>query len=95
MNSDLSPAAIFSPSQARQELTQVKEWGYVDGWLRLKLGGKSPPAFERTNDTLQALLALAAFNESADEERDLLVQVETRALRQLQSKVRSATTLSP
>lgn len=82
----LSPSAIFSPSVARQQLAAAKDWNYVDSWLSSKFQGKTPPPFERNNETLKALLALAAINESADEERDLLAKVELRALQDLQAK---------
>lgn len=80
----LSPSAIFSPSVARQQLAAAKDWNYIDSWLSTKFSGKTPP-FERNNDTLKVLLALAALNESADEERELLTRVESKALRDLQS----------
>jgi HAUS augmin-like complex subunit 1 len=80
----LSPSAIFSPSVARQQLAAAKDWNYIDSWLSTKFNGKTPP-FERNNDTLKALLALAALNESADEERELLARVEAKALQDLQS----------
>jgi len=82
----LSPSAIFSPSVARQQLAAAKDWNYVDNWLSTKFYGKIPPPFERNNDTLKALLALAILNESADEERELLARVESKALLDLQSK---------
>ncbi|KAG0647361.1 hypothetical protein D0Z07_7126 [Hyphodiscus hymeniophilus] len=81
----LSPSAIFSPSVARQQLAAAKDWNYIDAWLSTKFAGKTPP-FERNNETLKALLALAALNETADEERDLLAQVEAKALADLQAK---------
>lgn len=81
----LSPSAIFSPSVARQQLAAAKDWNYIDSWLSTKFNGKTPP-FERNNDTLKALLTLAALNESADEERELLARVETKALQDLQAK---------
>ena len=81
----LSPSAIFSPSVARQQLAAAKDWNYIDSWLSTKFNGKTPP-FERNNDTLKALLALAALNESADEERELLARVEAKALQDLQAK---------
>ncbi|TGJ80239.1 hypothetical protein E0Z10_g8517 [Xylaria hypoxylon] len=40
----------------------------------------SPPSFERNPDTLDALLALIAANEEADEERHRLAQLESAAL---------------
>lgn len=84
----LSPSAIFSPSVARQQLAAAKDWNYIDSWLSTKFSGKTPP-FERNNDTLKALLALAALNESADEERDLLARVEAKALKDLQASADS------
>jgi HAUS augmin-like complex subunit 1 len=81
----LSSSAVFSPSVARQLAAASKDWNYIDSWLSTKFGGKTPP-FERNNDTLKALLALASLNESADEERDLLVRVEAKALQDMLSK---------
>lgn len=81
-----SPSAIFSPSVARQQLAAAKDWNYVDSWLSTKFHGKTPPPFERNNDTLKALLALAALNESADEERELLAKVDAKALQELQAR---------
>ncbi|KAG4443144.1 hypothetical protein IFR05_001376 [Cadophora sp. M221] len=82
----LSPSAIFSPSVARQQQAAAKDWNYVDNWLSTKFNGKTPPPFERNNDTLKALLVLAALNDTADEERDLLARVEAKALQDLQAK---------
>lgn len=82
----LSPGAIFSPSVARQQLATAKDWNYIDDWLSTKFNGRTPPSFERNNDTLKALLALAALNDTADEERDLLARVEAKALQDLQAK---------
>ncbi len=76
-------AAIFSPSVARIAVSTAKDWNYVDSWLAAKFHGRSPPAFERNQDTLKALLALAALNETADEERDLLARVEASAVQEL------------
>ena len=88
MATQMSPGAIFSPSQARQQQNEAKEWSYVDSWLASKFGHTAPPpSFERTPETLQALLALAAFNESADESKQLLMHVESQALVELQTKV--------
>jgi HAUS augmin-like complex subunit 1 len=89
---DFSPSAIFSPSVARQQLATSKDWNYVDSWLSSKFNGKSPPPFERNNETLKALLALAAYNESADEEADLLAKTELKALHSIQSSQDSSNT---
>ncbi|KAI1773726.1 hypothetical protein F4818DRAFT_452761 [Hypoxylon cercidicola] len=81
-----SQAAIFSPSVARAAASTAKDWSYVDSWLRSKyalhpsVNRGRPPAFERNPETLKALLALAAANEAADEERDQLSRVEEAAL---------------
>jgi HAUS augmin-like complex subunit 1 len=80
----LSPSVVFSPSVARQQLATAKDWNYVDRWLTTKFGGRSAPAFERNNDTLKALLALAALNENADEECALLARSEAKSLQDLQ-----------
>ncbi|TVY42343.1 hypothetical protein LSUB1_G001400 [Lachnellula subtilissima] len=81
-----SASAVFSPSVARQQLAAAKDWNYIDSWLSTKFNGKPPPVFERNNDTLKALLALAALNETADEERELLARVEAKALQDLQAQ---------
>ncbi|KAI1751114.1 hypothetical protein F4782DRAFT_506926 [Xylaria castorea] len=88
--SHLAPqAAIFSPSVARAAASTAKDWAYVDAWLRRQyahLASSStktatpPPSFERNPDTLEALLALVAANEEADEERDRLARLEASAL---------------
>jgi HAUS augmin-like complex subunit 1 len=83
MAAQLNPSAIFSPSVARQQLAAAKDWNYIDNWLSAKFNGKTPP-FERNSDTLKTLLAVAALNESADEERDLFSRVEVKALQEIQ-----------
>ncbi|KAG9250143.1 uncharacterized protein F5Z01DRAFT_678053 [Emericellopsis atlantica] len=76
--------AIFSPSVARVAASNARDWFYVDSWLSSKLGGRAVPQFERNKDTLRALLALASFNEAADEERQLVARAESEALAQLE-----------
>ncbi|KAK5007655.1 hypothetical protein LTR16_002090, partial [Cryomyces antarcticus] len=88
---DISPdwaaSALFSPSKARQQAAQAKDWAYVDGWLAAKYAPKPAPAFERNSDTLTALLALAAGNEEADERREMVERVEEEALREAREVV--------
>lgn len=74
-------AAIFSPSVARLAASTARDWSYIDTWLASKL--PSVPSFERNSETLKALLALAAANEQADEDRNLLAQAEASALKEL------------
>ncbi|KAK7700476.1 hypothetical protein SLS64_010870 [Diaporthe eres] len=73
-------AAIFSPTVARLAASTAKEWNYVDGWLASKYNGRTPPQFERNPETLKALLALATINETSDENRHLVGQVDAVAL---------------
>lgn len=83
----LSPAAIFSPSVAKKQIAEAKEWSIIDNWLLSKFGGKPPPIFERNSDTLKALLALATFNENADEEICMMTKVEANALKNLKASI--------
>ncbi|KAL6852833.1 hypothetical protein ACO1O0_007381 [Amphichorda felina] len=76
-------AAIFSPSVARIAASNARDWSYVDSWLASKFLGRSVPPLERNPDTLKALLALASFNEAADEERQLVSRAEGEALLQI------------
>lgn len=75
--------AIFSPSVARAAASAAADWSHIDTWLTSHLG-RSPPPFERNPDTLRALLALSAFNESADDSRASLLRLESQALSTLQ-----------
>ncbi|KPM40185.1 hypothetical protein AK830_g6391 [Neonectria ditissima] len=76
-------SAIFSPSVARIAASTARDWSYIDSWLGAKFHPRSVPAFERNPDTLRALLALAALNDAADEERHLLAKSESAALQEL------------
>ncbi|KAL2203883.1 hypothetical protein CC79DRAFT_1082569 [Sarocladium strictum] len=79
------PAAIFSPSIARIAASTARDWSYVDSWLSsIFPSSSSVPNFERSPETLKALLALASANEQADEERNLLCQAEASALKELE-----------
>ncbi|KAL0936681.1 uncharacterized protein CTRU02_208896 [Colletotrichum truncatum] len=78
-----SSTAIFSPSIARIAASTAKDWNYVDGWLACKFQGRAVPLFERNPETLRVLLALAALNETADDERELVSRAEAGALENL------------
>ncbi|KAK3060893.1 hypothetical protein LTS18_007469 [Coniosporium uncinatum] len=84
MDTSLTPLALFSPSKAAQQRAQAQDWHHVDTWLSSKYQGRSVPAFERNEETLKALQSLAAANERADEEREVLWAVEKAALRELE-----------
>lgn len=77
--------AIYSPSVARAAASSAKDWAYIDGWIKTKYNGQKVAPFERSADTLKALLALAAHNEAADEERDQLAHIELAALREVKT----------
>lgn len=81
-----SPSAIFSPSVARQQLATAKDWNHVDAWLTRHFYPQCPPPFERTPETLKALLTLSSLNESADEARDLLHQSTVHSISILQGQ---------
>ncbi|KAL2751962.1 hypothetical protein ACRALDRAFT_1059098 [Sodiomyces alcalophilus JCM 7366] len=76
---------IFSPTVARIAASNAKDWGFVDTWLASKFPGRSVPTFERNNDTLRDLLALASINEVSDEECQRIALAESAALRKTQS----------
>jgi HAUS augmin-like complex subunit 1 len=80
---DLLPNALFSPSKAAAQRAQAQDWHAVDAWLSARYQGRSIPQFERGEDTLRALLALAAANERADDERDLLWAAQKEAAAEL------------
>lgn len=71
---------LLSPSKARQAAIQAKDWAYINSWLSRKYSPKPVPSFERNDDTLKTLLALAGFNEAADEEAELLHRAREEAL---------------
>lgn len=75
--------AIFSPSVARAAASTAKDWSYIDVWLKDKYQGRRVPTFERNAETLKALLALISHNESADEKRDQVAQIEAAALEEV------------
>jgi hypothetical protein len=81
-----SPAKVFSPSAAKHQTLLAKDWSYIDQWLSARYHPKPVPKFERNPDTLKALLALAAANEAADEERALEKRVKEKALAELKSR---------
>lgn len=63
---------LVSPAKARQAAIRAKEWAYVNSWLTRTYSPRSVPPFERNEDTLRALLAIAAANDAADEEDNLV-----------------------
>ncbi|KAJ9647192.1 hypothetical protein H2199_002179 [Coniosporium tulheliwenetii] len=78
------PNRLLLPSKAKQQRAQAQDWAHVETWLSNKYRGRSIPPFERNEATLSALLALAAANERADEEAELLRRVQEEALKELE-----------
>lgn len=72
---------LVSPAKARYAALQAKDWAYVNNWLSQKFSPKPVPPFERNEDTLKTLLALAAFNDSADEEAALVHRAREETVR--------------
>ncbi|KKA29276.1 hypothetical protein TD95_002512 [Thielaviopsis punctulata] len=67
--------AIFSPSVARLAASTARDWSFIDTWLSTKFRSvlsRPAPPFERTPETLAALLSLAALVDAADDARALL-----------------------
>ena len=83
-------STLFSPSKARAQQAQAKEWASVDAWLSKKYASKRFPPFERNEETLLALLTLATLNDSADEQRSLIDRVEKAALQALSRRKASS-----
>ncbi|KAI9666433.1 MAG: hypothetical protein M1821_004369 [Bathelium mastoideum] len=82
-------ASHFSPSKARQQRAQAKDWEYVQSWLEKKFAPRPVPNYERNEETLKAFLELATFNDAADEELNLIDSVHDAALDELQTQVRN------
>ncbi|GLA27551.1 hypothetical protein CBS147346_6166 [Aspergillus niger] len=71
---------LLSPAKARQAAIQAKDWAYVNAWLSRQYAPNPVPSFERNEDTLRTLLALAAANDTADEEATVLHQAREQAV---------------
>jgi HAUS augmin-like complex subunit 1 len=79
-NADWAASALFSPSKARVQQAQAKDWAAVDAWLNRRYGSSRLPSYEKNEETLQTLLTLANLNDTADEQRNQLDRVEKNAL---------------
>lgn len=78
--------SLISPTKARQAAIQAKDWAYVNSWLNRKFAPHPVPAFERNEDTLKTLLAIAAANDAADEEASLLHRAREEVVRALKER---------
>jgi HAUS augmin-like complex subunit 1 len=77
---------LLSPAKARQAAIQAKDWAYVNSWLNRQYSPNPVPNFERNEDTLRTLLALAAANDAADEEAALLHRAREEAIREFRER---------
>lgn len=77
---------LLSPAKARQQAVQAKDWAYVNSWLSRQYAPKPVPHFERNEDTLRTLLALAAANDTADEEATLLHRAREETVREYKAR---------
>ncbi|RMJ26717.1 hypothetical protein PHISP_02424 [Aspergillus sp. HF37] len=80
---------LLSPAKARQQAVQAKDWAYVNSWLSRQYAPKPVPHFERNEDTLRTLLALAAANDTADEEATLLHRAREETVREYRARENS------
>lgn len=71
--------ALLSPSKARAQQAQARDWASVESWLS-KHYSKRQPSFERNEETLQAFLSLATVNEDADDQRALCEKLQRAAI---------------
>ena len=77
---------LLSPAKARQQAIQAKDWAYVNSWLSRRFAPKPVPHFERNEDTLRTLLALAAANDAADEGATLVHRAREEAVREFKAR---------
>ncbi|GFN18447.1 uncharacterized protein AtWU_08250 [Aspergillus tubingensis] len=80
---------LLSPAKARQAAIQAKDWAYVNAWLSRQYAPNPVPSFERNEDTLRTLLALAAANDTADEEATVLHQAREQAVESFKAREES------
>ena len=81
---------LLSPSKARRDAAQARDWSYVMKCLVKKYAPHSVPRFERNEVVLQSLLALVAANDAADAEAELLHQARGEELERFGKKQRDA-----
>ncbi|KAF7585320.1 hypothetical protein BBP40_011243 [Aspergillus hancockii] len=80
---------LLSPAKARQAAIQAKDWAYVNSWLSRQYAPNPVPSFERNEDTLRTLLALAAANDAADEEATVLHHAREHAIQGFKAREES------
>ncbi len=81
---------LISPSKARRDAAQAKDWSYISRWLAKKYTPHPVPRFERNDDVLQEVLALITANETADAEAELLRRAGVDELERYETALRNA-----
>ncbi|KAI4734349.1 hypothetical protein E4T50_15114 [Aureobasidium sp. EXF-12298] len=85
--------SLFSPSKAAEQQRLAKDWTYIHHFLAQKYPFPSKvPKFEENEETLKALLALAAYNEKGDEGWSGLCAVEENCVRGMEAKEKTLST---
>ncbi|KAH8701717.1 hypothetical protein BGW36DRAFT_103588 [Talaromyces proteolyticus] len=80
---------LISPAKARQAAIQAKDWAYINSWLSRKYSPNNVPTFERNEDTLKTLLAIAAANDASDEEAALVHRAREEVVKALKEREQS------
>jgi HAUS augmin-like complex subunit 1 len=84
-NISISISPLISPTKARRDAAQAKDWAYVSSWLADKYAPRPVPRFEHNPETLAALLELVRVNEAADREAELIHQAEEEEWRRYEA----------
>jgi HAUS augmin-like complex subunit 1 len=82
-------SSLISPSKARRDAEQARDWSYVTSWLAKKYAPQAVPRFERNENVLQSLLALVAANDAADGEAELLHRAREEELERYEERQRN------
>jgi HAUS augmin-like complex subunit 1 len=79
--------SLFSPSKAAEQQRLAKDWTYIHSFLASKYPSPSRvPKFEENEETLRALLQLAAWNEKGDEGWMGMCAVEREVVRGMEEE---------
>lgn len=76
---------LISPTKARRDAAQARDWAHVSSWLTDKYSPQPVPRFEGNADTLGVLLELVASNELADREAELVRRAQEEEWRRYEA----------
>lgn len=83
LTSSIDPS--ISPSKARRDAVEARDWAHISAWLMEKYSPQPVRRFERNSETRQALLELLTANEAADREVELVQRAEGEELRRYEA----------